>query len=166
MRQTPETDPQGTSDSETGRSHWLFLCCSGYENKCDGICFSSATPEAALKGWKGGLCWGGTYHDYHDEPVTTVMSSFITTQSWSPVTSVEPSTTFTSYATVPITEAYERSQIAGVVVMTVVAVTRKASDLPNAAAVSLTPAAGSALALLPFATAMLNRFVGARMILR
>ncbi|KAK7914155.1 hypothetical protein PG985_011858 [Apiospora marii] len=146
-----------------------FCCPSGYQNKRDGNCFSSVTPLTALKGWNGDLCWGGTYHDYHAEPVTTVMSSSITTQFWSPVTSVEPRTTFTSHGTVPMTKVYQPSQIDNMVVVKVVGVIpliHRASDLPNAAAASLTPAAGGALAVLPLAAVVLSMFVGARMISR
>ncbi|KAK8122715.1 hypothetical protein PG984_011385 [Apiospora sp. TS-2023a] len=151
----------------------LAYCCpSGYDNKCGGNCCSSVAPLTAMPSWKGDLCWGGTYYaggGVRETPVTSVISSTITTEFWSPYSTNEPSTTYTYHTTEPLTAVVEPSLIANLVVMTVVGAVpliHKASDVPNAAAASLTPAAGGALALVPLATVVLSMFAGVRMIFR
>ncbi|KAK7984663.1 hypothetical protein PG988_002285 [Apiospora saccharicola] len=151
---------------------WLTPWQRGYDIKCNDNCCSSVAPLTAMPGWKGDLCWGGTYYGgdgVEQIPATTVMSSTITTQFWSPITTHEPSTTFTRYTTEPLTALIEPSRIANLVVMTVVAAVpliHQASDVPNVAATSLSPAAGGAWAMLPLATVVLGMFAGARMIFR
>ncbi|KAK8075517.1 hypothetical protein PG997_010180 [Apiospora hydei] len=96
-------------------------------------------------------------------------SSTVTTRFVSIVTEPEPSKTVESLRSTPLASVYEASEIAEMVVMTVVAAVpliHKASDVPkNAAAGSLAPAAGGALAMaVPLATVVLGLFAGARMI--
>ncbi|KAK7961915.1 uncharacterized protein PG986_002740 [Apiospora aurea] len=96
------------------------------------------------------------------ETITTVISSTVTTRFVSIVTEPEPSKTVAPLTSTPLASVYAPSEIAEMVVMTVVAAVpliHKASDVPNAAAGSLAPAAGGALAMV-----VLSLFAGARMI--
>ncbi|KAK8016661.1 hypothetical protein PG993_014850 [Apiospora rasikravindrae] len=151
----------------------LALCCpSGYKNDEHGRrCFSSIAPLTSEKDWKVDVCYGGTYYWPSYETITTVISSTVTTRFDSIVTSPEPSETIVPYAATPLASAYKPSEIAEMVVVTVVAAVpliHKASDVvqPNAAAASLAPAAGGVLAMVvPLATVVLSMFAGARMVL-
>ncbi|KAK8072750.1 hypothetical protein PG996_006098 [Apiospora saccharicola] len=62
----------------------LAYCCPrGYDIKCNDNCCSSVAPLTAIPGWKGDLCWGGTYYGgggVEQIPASTAMSSTITTQ--------------------------------------------------------------------------------------